>query len=109
MELYKIKKEELDNLNEILLKDNNIFYSYTVINGIRNAICHGNIKYSNLYNGIKGLLIEFSDIHENEEQFKLDIDLYSLMSLTEKDNLDYINNFYRVKKIKSLLVNKSLL
>lgn len=103
--LLKIKNKELEESNIIFSDDNNTFYGYTIINGIRNAICHGNIKFKNLHSEIKDLTVEFTDLYENEEFFKLDISLHSLMSLTEENNMKHIRKFYNDRKIKTLTTN----
>ena len=78
--------------------DNNEIYNYSVIMGIRNAISHGKVKCKGIASeDLKDIEIEFIDYFDDKIQFKLNIKVYNLFSLIEKENLSYTNMHLKKK------------
>ena len=101
--LYITEEAKLNNLKELFKDKNMNFYNYTIINGIRNSIAHGNIKCKNIVSSnLKDIEIEFLDIHKDEIQFKLNIKLYNLFSLIEEININPTSDFLLQKKLKPI-------
>lgn len=101
--LYLTEEAKLNNLKELFKDKNMNFYNYTIINGIRNSIAHGNIKCKNIVSSnLKDIEIEFLDIHKDEIQFKLNIKLYNLFSLIEAININPTSDFLLQKKLKPI-------
>ena len=89
------KKKEL--LSKI--EDEEYFKKYSIINGIRNAISHGGVYLVNDVNtNFEDIELEFIDEYEGKIEFKLRINLYNLLSLTELENMNITNKYLKNKK-----------
>lgn len=114
--LNVIRNELLNNeqilLSELSKRDNIInnynnnykyFYNYSIIEGIRNSIAHGNYFVSDISN-FENAIITFKDIYNDKLTLEVNIklcDFYTFMI----NNHDYIFNYIRLKEEK----NKTLI
>ena len=80
--------------------DNVYFKNKAIIEGMRDALAHANVKIKNagIAANIKELGIEFNDIYEGKVEFNLKTDFYSLENLYEARNVDIIDDY--ITKIK---------
>ena len=98
LHLFNNQKLILEELNKWFENKDMNFYNYTVINGIRNAISHGNVSCKNIATAeLKDVEVEFVDIYNNEIQFKLNIKLDNLFSLIEQENITRTNMYLKRK------------
>ena len=110
-EVIKIKRE-LDQAYELYM-ETSLYYNYvkkdyesdyfknkTIIEGMRDALSHANVKISNIgfSTNIKELGLEFNDMYEGNVEFNLKTNFYSLENLYEIHNVDVIDNY--VNKMK---------
>lgn len=109
--IIKIKCE-LDQAYELYM-ETSLYYNYvkkdyesdyfknkTIIEGMRDALSHANIKIENigLSTNVKELDLEFNDIYEGNVEFNLKTNFYSLENLYEDYNVNVIDNY--VNKMK---------
>ena len=115
--LLESKKELLDNTYEQYLdmsnykqmvyddyqKNHLYFRNRQIIEGMRNAISHGNVTIEDITtdNIINKTKIKFSDIYEGNLEFELATDLYSLENLFEGKNILANDVFIKFKKLEN--------
>ena len=101
IKLYQEEYIRLNDLNKSFSNTNLNFYNYSIVNGIRNAISHGNVSCNNILTSeLKDVEISFIDLYEDDIKFKLDIKLNNLFSLIEEQNLSCTNDFFIKRKVK---------
>lgn len=107
-----IEKENLlIELNEYRLKvkndfelNNKHFYNLKIIEGIRNAISHGNIRVTNFEEVelIEDLNIEFVDNYKGKIHFKMNVTINDLTTLFDEENINeiqlHVNKILNKKK-----------
>ena len=99
LHMYYNQSRVVEELNDLFENKDMNFYNYTIINGIRNSIAHGNISCNNITTcELKDLELEFIDYYDDDIKFKLNINIYNLLSLTEVDNIK-LTNSHLVKKL----------
>lgn len=115
--LLEVKKESLNNMYEQYLdmsnykqmvyddyqKNHLYFRNRQIIEGMRNAISHGNVTIEDITtdNIVNKTKIKFSDIYEGNLEFELATDLYSLESLFEEKNIMTNDVFIKFKKLEN--------
>ena len=115
--LLEAKKESLNYMYEQYLdmsnykqmvyddyqKNHLYFRNRQIIEGMRNAISHGNVTIEDITtdNIINKTKIKFSDIYEGNLEFELATDLYSLESLFEEKNIMANDVFIKFKKLEN--------
>lgn len=80
----------------------------TIIEGMRNSLAHGNVRFVNIsklndINDIKDIKIEFTNIYEGKTCFKMTVSLYDLQLLFEDCNIQVINEFLHNNKKEKVL------
>lgn len=81
----------LNICNEYLTNNYNCLYNESIIEGIRNAISHGNYEVIT-NNTISDTIIEFNDIYEGETTFKGKIKILDFIELID-NNANIIYNY----------------
>jgi hypothetical protein len=91
-----------NDVKQDYINNSNYFRNKAIIEGIRNAISHGNVTIENsgiIYN-ISDAILKFSDYYEGKLCFELEISVYEFESLFEKYNVEVANKFLHYKKRK---------
>lgn len=97
--LRQIECESKELSDESSIRNKN-YYNYTIIQGIRDALAHGNVTYKNIYyNDIENTYVEFTDLYKEEIKFKLTIKIKDLIHIFEYKNTNIINDFYNEKTV----------
>lgn len=111
-----VLKQELDQLYDMYMEMSQ-YYNYvekdyecdyfrnkTIIEGMRDALSHANIRVSNIgiSSNIRDLNIEFNDIYEGKVEFNLKTNFYSIEKLYEDCNLNIIDNYIQKVKLNTL-------
>lgn len=78
----------------------NYFKNKAIIEGMRDALSHANVKIDNIgiSQDVSNINIEFSDIYEGNLEFNLKTKLYNFENLFESHNVSIIDDY--TKKIK---------
>lgn len=98
--LYNNELLKNEELKKYIMENDLNYYNYTIINGIRNALAHGNIKCNNIASAkLKDVELEFIDEYDNDIKFSLKVTVDSLFSLLEIENITFINEYLK-RKIK---------
>lgn len=99
LHMYFNERENNIELNDCFKETNLNYYNYSIINGIRNSISHGNVKCNGIASeNLENIELEFVDLYEFVVQFKLNIKVFNLFALIEEENLNTTNK-YLVKKL----------
>lgn len=99
---------------EMIEEDYEINYTYfrnrTIIEGMRNAIAHGNVTLENIgyEEGISQVELKFTDIYEGKTEFELPITIYSLESLFEADSIIVADRFIKKKQKQLGIKNENI-
>lgn len=98
-ELVAVQKELQEKEN--YFSNNKIYLTNkSIIEGIRNSICHGNIK-TRLNGSMDNTIVIFEDIHEGKLTFKLEItlnDLYKFLTENFFIVVEYLKTLEKDKK-----------
>lgn len=98
-ELVAVQKELQEKEN--YFSNNQIYLTNkSIIEGIRNSICHGNIK-TRLNGSMDNTIVIFEDIHEGKLTFKLEItlnDLYKFLTENFFIVVEYLKTLEKDKK-----------
>lgn len=99
--LYNNEILKNEELKKYIMENDLNYYNYTIINGIRNSIAHGNIKCNNIASAkLKDVELEFIDEHDNDIKFSLKVTVDSLFSLLEIENVTCTNDYLKKKILK---------
>ena len=102
---YYESKVYLEEIKIDYMKNSKYFENLSIIEGMRNAIAHGNVRIINI-GAVKNpfdLKIEFTNIYQGKECFKMTISLYDLELLFDEDNVNAINDFINNNKKQKVL------
>lgn len=91
----------LNMCNEYLTNNYNYLYNESIIEGIRNAISHGNYEVIT-NNTISDTIIEFNDIYEGETTFKGKIKILDFIELID-NNANIIYNYMNKNNTNKVL------
>lgn len=92
---------KLNICNNYLANNYNYLYNESIIEGIRNAISHGNYEVIP-NNTISDTIIEFNDIYEGEITFKGKIKILDFIELID-NNANIINNYMNKNNTNKVL------
>ncbi len=105
MEEYYQLKNQYDIQQNKYLDINKYIENKGIIEGIRNAIAHGNV-FINKYENVKtvdDMSITFKDIYENNEVFNLTAKVSDFENLFNKENIEVICQFLNKEKNKTIV------
>lgn len=94
-----VKKDYKDNYK--------YFYNRAIIEGIRNAISHGNVTIENGYDAkyINDIILKFTNIYEDKICFQASVSLYNLEGLFEEMNTSVLSDFFDKRENKQKTIN----
>lgn len=90
-----VTKQEYNKVHDDYCVNNKYYENRAIIEGIRNSICHGNVKIiRSVSNNVDDSIIHFENIYEDDLYFELDITISDFRKIFSNENVNVLNEFY---------------